>query len=524
MWNNTSLKPLGETRLKVKNPHTSSESEIKFIVVPNGFTNLLGLNTIQELGFITINKECFISQVSTPQLGNLGEATLRIDESVPPKVLPCRKVPIAIQDAVKEELDRLVNKGVLVPVTEPTEWVSQMAVVHKPNGKLRICIDPQPLNAALKREHYRLPVLDDVLPELKDAKIVSKLDVKETYWHVRLDEASSKLTTMITPFGRYMWKRLPFGLKVSSEIFQRKIDEALGDLDGVFNIVDDVVIVGCGNSDAEAQSDNQQKLAVTLKRCAEKNIILNEDKQETGLDEIIFHGHRITKDGVKVDEAKVQAIRDMPAPTDVEGVKRLCGMAQYMAKFLPNLAATLEPIRALTRKDTPFVWSKECEDAFNTLKKNLSESPCLAYFDSSKEVVIPADSSKHGIGAVLLQEGRPIEHASRLLTPSERNWAQIEKEALAVLYGLERFDKYVHGRAVTVQNDHKPLAAILREPLTMAPKRLQDIMMRYNRYDVNFVFVKGTSLPIADTLSRAHLDPVEGNQNDRARIMNMCLC
>ena len=111
--------------------------------------------------------------------------------------------------------------------------------------------------------------------------------------------------------------------------------------------MDDVVIVGCGSSDAEAQSDNQQKLAVTLKRCAEKNIILNEDKQETGLDEIIFHGHRITKDGVKVDEAKVQAIRDMPAPTDVEGVKRLCGMAQYMAKFLPNLAEALEPIRPL---------------------------------------------------------------------------------------------------------------------------------------------------------------------------------
>ena len=122
------------------------------MVVPNGFTNLLGLNTIQELGFITINKECFISQVSTPQLGDLGEAPRRIDESVPPKVLPCRKVPIAIQDAVKEELDRLVNKGVLVPVTEPTEWVSQMAVVHKPNGKLCVCIDPQPLNAAFKRE------------------------------------------------------------------------------------------------------------------------------------------------------------------------------------------------------------------------------------------------------------------------------------------------------------------------------------------------------------------------------------
>ena len=107
-----------------------------------------------------------------------------------------------------------------------------MAIVHKPNGKLRICIDPQPLNAALKREHYKLPILDDVLPKLKDAKIFSKLDVKEAYWHVRLDESSSKLTTTITPFGRYMWKRLLFGLKVSSEFFQRKLDKALGDLDG----------------------------------------------------------------------------------------------------------------------------------------------------------------------------------------------------------------------------------------------------------------------------------------------------
>ena len=341
VWNKTNLKRLGETLLKVVNARTGTETEVKFIVVPNGFTNLLGLKTIQELGFITINSECFIAQVKTPQLGDLGEATLKVDESVPPKVLPCRKVPLAIQDAVKEELDRLMDKGVLVSVTEPTEWVSQMAVVHKPNGKLRICIDPQPLNAALKREHYKLPVLDDVLPKLKDAKVFSKLDVREAYWHVRLDKASSRLTTMITPFGQYQWKRLPFGLKVSSEIFQRKLDEALGDLDGVFNVVDDVVIAGCGRTEGEAQRDNQQKLTETLKRCAEKNIILNEDKQQTGLTEITFHGHRITKEGVKVDEAKVQAIHDMPGPTDVAGVKRLCGMVQYLSRFLPDLAEHL---------------------------------------------------------------------------------------------------------------------------------------------------------------------------------------
>ena len=222
---------------------------------------------------------------------------------------------------------------------------------------------------------------------------------------------------------------------------------------------------------------------------------------------------------VKVDEAKVEAFRDMPAPTDVAGVKRLCGMAQYMSRFLPDLAETIEPIRALTRKDTPFVWSTECESAFDTLKRNLTESPCLAYFDVPKEVVIQVDSSKHGTGAVLLHEGRPIEYASRALTLSERNWAQIEKGALSVLFGHEGFDQYTYGRPVKVENDHKPLAAIVRKPLSQAPKRLQDLMMRYHRYDVNFVFVKGTDLLIADTLSRAHRDDGGNDQEERARIM-----
>ena len=341
-------------------------------MVPNGFTNLLGLKTIQELGFININEECFISQIKALQLGDLGEATLRIDENAQPKVLPCGKIPLAIEESLKEELDRLVEKGVLVPVTEPTVWVSQMAVVHKLSGKLRICIDQQPLNAALTREHYKLPVFEDVLPKLMDANVFSKLDVREAYWQVRLDEESSKLTaTMITPFGRYRWKRLPFGLKGSSEIFQRKLDEALGGLKGVFSVVDDVVVAGCGQTMEEVQIGNQQKLTKTLKRCAEKNIVLNEDKQQTGLTEIAFHGQRITKHGVKADEAKVQAIRDMPAPTDVAGVKRLCGMAQYMSRFLPDLAETIEPIRALTRKDTPFVWSMESKNAFDILRRNL---------------------------------------------------------------------------------------------------------------------------------------------------------
>lgn len=148
---------------------------------------------------------------TTSDLGDLGEATLVVDNEVQPKTLPCRKLPLAIKDRDKSELDKLVDRGILVPVTTPTRWVSQMAVVHKANGKLRICIDPQALNSALLREHYKLPTLDDILPKHQKAKLFSKLDIKEVYWHVKLDDRSSLLTTMITPFGRYRWSRLPFG-------------------------------------------------------------------------------------------------------------------------------------------------------------------------------------------------------------------------------------------------------------------------------------------------------------------------
>lgn len=518
MWNNTNLKPLGECRLSVLNPRNQENYDITFIVVPNGHTNLLGLSTIKQLGFVTINENRFVSQVEATTLGDLGEATLHIDDSVPPKVLPCRKIPIALQDKVKEELNKLVDRGVLSPVSEPTNWVSQMAIVHKNNGKLRICIDPQPLNVALMRQHYKLPTLEDILPKLSNAKVFSKLDIKEAFWHVRLDEKSSYLTTMITPFGRYRWNRLPFGLKVSSEVFQHRLDETLGNLEGTFCVIDDIIIAGCGNSETEAKKDNEKKLSAVLEKCAEKNIVLNKDKQEVGLTEVRFHGHRITKDGVKIDETKVKAILEMPQPTDISGVKRLCGMVQYMARFLPDLSKKLEPIRLLTCKDTPFNWSSGCEKAFSELKHMLTHSPVLQYFDAKKPVVVQCDASGTGIGACLMQEGKPVEYASRALTPSEQKWAQIEKEALAVLFGLERFDQYTYGRSITIENDHKPLASILKKPLNMAPKRLQDIMIRMHRYDITFCFVKGEHLYLADTLSRAHLS---SSENARPRILQV---
>ena len=144
-----------------------------------------------------------------------------------PKILPWRKISLALQSKVKQELDNLVKRSVISTVNELTEWVSQTAVVKKSNGDLRISIDPQPLNTALQREHFKLPTVDDVLRKLNGAKVFTKLDVKQAYWHIKLDEQSSKLTIIITPYGRYKWNRLPFVLKVSNKIFQKRLTNAL---------------------------------------------------------------------------------------------------------------------------------------------------------------------------------------------------------------------------------------------------------------------------------------------------------
>ena len=210
MWSKSKVTPLGQVTLEILNPKNTQVSEADFIVVPNDFSCLLGLKTVQEKGLFTINKENFLT---SSQLGNLGEAKLHVNSNVTPGALPCQNLPFALQEDVKNELDRLVEIGVLAPVEEPTEWVTQMAVVKEPDGSLRICIDPQTLNEALQREHYRLPIFNDVLPILNNAKIFSKLDVKDAFWDVKLDTLSTLLTTMITPFGRVPLDPTPFRIK-----------------------------------------------------------------------------------------------------------------------------------------------------------------------------------------------------------------------------------------------------------------------------------------------------------------------
>ena len=451
MYDKSTVKPVGERVLKVVNPKNKKRYKVRFVVVQQGVRPLLGWKAVQHMQLVTVNREniAHVTQQSDVltdfedvfegELGTLeGKLHLEVDPSVTPVKLPCRKWPQQIREKVKAEIHRLLELGVIQSVDTPTDWVSSLVVTVKPNGQARLCIDPKPLNKAIKRNDYSMKTIDDALEEMKGARFFTHLDAKNGFWHVELDDESSFLTTFETPFGKFKWVRLPFGISASPEEFQRRIDQALQGLPGSFAVHDDFIVWGKGATDKEASEDHDRNLKKLLERCREKGIKLNPEKTEYKKTEIAYLGHIISRDGLKVDPKKVDAIQNLATPTDKAGVQRLLGMVGYLQRFAPKLSEVAAPLRELVCKDIHFRWDVDVHGkALEELKKLLSKAPVLAYFDPKEDdVSLQCDASEFGLGACLMTKGQPVQYASRALTQTERNYAQIEKEMLSIVFGL----------------------------------------------------------------------------------------
>ena len=246
-----------------------------------------------------------------------------------------------------------------------------------------------------------------------------------------------------------------------------------------------------------------------LERCQSQGIAHNPDKLKLQTKSVTFMGHVLTNEGIKIDPENAKAILNMPRPADIEGVQRLNGFVNYLSKFLPKLADSMEPIQRLTSKDELWSWIEEQDKAFQEVQMMVTEAPILNYYDPSSPLAIQCDARQKGLGAALLQKQKPVAYASRALTDTETWYAQIEKEMLAIVYGLEKFNQFTFGRHVTVYSDHKPLEAILKKPLACAPRRLRGMIMRLQKYNLEVRYEKDTEMHIADFLSRAYLSSTE---------------
>ena len=523
MYDGRGKKSLGTCSLEVVSKE-GQEVRLKFEVLDTNKLTLLSLDTSLKLRLISYEAEevCVVDEYQRftkeqirqqyPEvfkgIGALpGEYDIILDETVPPVQHRPRKIPLSMKAAVEEKLQQLEEKGVIARVDQPTDWISNLTAVWKADKKqVRVCLDPQELNKAVKINHYNMPTLDDVLPQLAQAKTFSLLDAKDGFLQVKLSERSSYYTTFWGPQARYRWLRMPFGLSSAPEEFQRRLQETLHGLDGVSVVADDALVYGCGETDTEAWRDHDENLRRVMDRAQEKNLKFNYDKMRLHLTDLPYIGHRLTPEGVKPDPAKMAAIQEMAEPKTPQEVRRFLGMVNYLAKFLPNLSQVTEPLRKLTQKEEEFKWGKEEEVTFRTVKSMLCSEDVLAYFDAQKEIVIQCDASTKGLGATLLQNGRPVASTSRALTKSEKNYVAIELECLAIVFACKKFDQYIYGRKATVETDHRALEIITKKSLLSAPKRLQRMLLELQRYDLDVRYRPGEEQCIADTLSRAPLD------------------
>ena len=512
-YNGTPIKCLGTIDIlcRYKSPTWTTQT---FYVVEVDGPAILGLSGCKALTIVTIHelrskqeapvqpiksvedlKSSFPEQFDT--IGNFrGKAVLHLKEDAEPTIDAPRKCSVHLKDKIKAELDDMEKNGIIRKVEHHTDWCNSMTTTVKKDGSIRLCLDPKRLNNALKRCPHKVPTLEELNPAFAGARYFSKLDAKAGYWSVHLAEDSQELTTFRSPFGRYCFQRLPFGLCVSQDIFQQHMDRIIADVPGCVCIADDIAVMG------RTEKEHDQNLNLLMQRARQEGLVFNSKKCSIKQESIDFFGSLYTRTGVQPDPEKIEAIKAMATPQDKEDVQRCLGLFTFLAGYIPNFSGKSAPLRELLKKETPFLWDADHEHAFNALKDAITKDACLKYFDPHKETTLEVDASMKGVGACLLQEGEPVAFASKSLSPAQSNYSNIERETLALVFGINRFHTYLFGKAFIVETDHKPLEMIWKKPLRCAPPRLQRLLIKIQGYNCDVQYKPGKHMVLSDTLSR----------------------
>ena len=293
---------------------------------------------------------------------------------------------------------------------------------------------------------------------MNGSKVFSKLDLKWGYHQLELSPESSEITTFATPDGLFRYKPLLFGVCSASEQYQHEIASALAGIEGVENVSDDIVVDG---PDTETHN---RRLHQTIEHLQECGLTLNAEKCLFNTDRLVFMGMLLSEKGIDPTADRVKAVLEVEEPKSASDVRSFLGLANYSSQFIPHFATLSEPLRTLTRKETPFEFGPEQKKSFGSLKQKMAEACTLAYFDKNAPTMIITDASPVGLGAVLVQEQdsawTPVCYVSRSLTGCEQRYSQTKKEALRVVWACERFHVYVYGMKFVVETDHKPLEVI----------------------------------------------------------------
>ena len=501
--------PTSEQR---KSTHTVQESAIHAEEKPANFT-LFGVGEARSHGPIVVTVE--VNQQPLEMELDTGAAVSIISTSTKDQIFP--SVPListstilttyTLKEAIERELDHLEAAGIVEKVTH-SKWAAPIVPVPKEGGKLHLCGDYKvTINPVLEIDQYPLPKPDDLFATLAGGKQFTKIDLTHAYQRMNLEESSRELVTMNTHKGLYRYTRLPFGVASAPAMFQKTMEVVLQGLPNVICYLDDILVTG------KTEDEHLANVERVLERLQQYGIQAKKAKCSFLSRSVEYLGHRVDASGLHTTPSKVQAVQKAPRPQNVQELRSFLGLVQYYGKFLPNLATLLHPLNHLLKDGCEWEWTEKCSQAFQAAKTLLVSAPVLAHYNPELPIKMAGDASAYGVGAVIshvFSDGteRPVAFASRTLSPSEQNYSQLEKEALSLVFGIQRFHQYLYGRKFSLVTDHKPLTTILGPKTgipSMAAAHLQRLALLLSAYSYSIEFKPTQDHGNADGLLRLPL-------------------
>lgn len=528
-YTGSKVESLGFMDVKVSSVGVNKVNKnLRLFICKNGGVPLLGREWIKELNLgiegifaITdrpIGLDHLFNKFKDVFDGKLGKLKgfkfhFKLKENAKPVAHRARPVPVMLKKKVEDELERLVNSGILQKV-DFSEWATPIVPVPKKSGEIRICGDYKvTINPYLDIEKYNLPKIEELLAKLDNGAEFSKLDLSQAYQQLEIAEEHRKYTTISTHMGLFSYSRVPYGLSPIPEKFQLIMDQALGGLKGVLVFFDDILVTG------KNRDEHMTNLTNVLSKLQELGLKVERSKCKFFQKSVTYLGYTVDKDGIRPTEDKVKAIRDCPVPSNVSKLKSFFGIVSYYNRFTPNLSNLAKPLYNLLRKNVKFKWTKDCNIAFNKIKELIVSAPILTHFNPDYDVILSTDASDYGLGAVLAHKfpdgsEKPIAFASRTLSNAEKNYSQLDKEALAIIFGALRFNHYLIAKQFVLRTDHKPLTRIF-SPEAGLPKMTASRLQRYalflQKFNFKIEFKNSKQNIEADFLSRL---PLESNVKD----------
>lgn len=511
-----------------------------FLVVRNGDRDLLGYRTgksmhVARVGLtvnsIADNADQHSIELHAPHLPEIPivqpkEETKKHFPKIPnllvkfqlkPDVQPVksarRNIPLSMQAKVNERLSKMLDLSILERAPKASRWISPMHIVPKSNGESRIVIDMRQPNKAIERQNHPMPLIEEMWDKLEKAKRFTKYDFKDAFHHVEIDEESREVLTFMTDLGLLRFTRLAFGVTCAPELFQKIIEDILADYkDFCIIFLDDILVY----AEDEVQLIERQKLVEA--KLAMNNLTINEAKTQRNVESVDFLGFTIKEGSITTTVSKTDAIENFEVPKNMKDLRSFLGMVNYLQSFIPNLAEKIHPLRILLRRSNGIaVWGAAQQKAFQNIKDEIANHLLTRkMFNRDRETFIFTDASPHALGSVLVQRtGKIIDNkleenmiacASKTLTDVESRYSQTQKEALAAVWGIERFYYYLMGRKFTLRTDANALRFIYKT----SPKESKRVLnradgwaLRLEPYDFNVEYVKGC-LNIADPFSRLY--------------------